>query len=81
MCPAERDELKIKAVDRGAICSIKPDTQENTLAKLRALQRLTSVGFHLNCDEANERRCCSSTPTCSSARSCPTLLTSAAINV
>ena len=51
----EGDEVDVTAVDRDVIGIIKPDTKEDILARLRALQRPAPAGFHWSRDEANER--------------------------
>jgi len=52
---AEGDEVDVMAVERRAIGITKSDTEEDTLAKLRALQRPAPPSFRWSRDEANER--------------------------
>jgi antitoxin MazE len=52
---AEGDEVNLTLVGQGAIGIAKPDTRDDVLARLRALQRPTPVGFRWSRDEANER--------------------------
>lgn len=52
---AEGDEVDLTLVDRSAIGIAKPDTPDDVLARLRALQRPAPAGFRWSRDEANER--------------------------
>ena len=52
---AEGDEVDVTALDRRAIGIARPDTGEEVLARLRALQRPAPEGFSWSRDEANER--------------------------
>jgi len=52
---AEGDEVDVTSVERRAIGIARPDTEEDVLARLRALQRPVPEGFRWSRDEANER--------------------------
>ena len=52
---AEGDEVDVTAVDLRAIGIAKPDTQDEVLARLRALQRPAPLGFHWSREDANQR--------------------------
>ena len=52
---AEGDEVEVTALGRHVLGIARPDTGEEVLARLRALQRPAPEGFRWSRDAANER--------------------------